>query len=81
MELYSFSETNAVLLDCGEDTYGQLSRHYGDRINDILKKIKIILISHMHADHHLVNISFHLFSSWFCYVQQSQLYDSYITWL
>lgn len=47
------NEDEAVLLDCGEGTYGQLLRHYGDKIKDILLKIKFVFISHMHADHHL----------------------------
>jgi len=46
-------EDNAVLFDCGEGTYGQLQRHYGNKLNEILLKIKFIFISHMHADHHL----------------------------
>ncbi|XP_047144375.1 ribonuclease Z, mitochondrial isoform X1 [Hydra vulgaris] len=51
--LLFFSEDEAVLLDCGEECYGQLFRHYGNKITHILRCIKIILISHMHADHHL----------------------------
>jgi len=48
----------AVLLDCGEGTYGQLCRHYGnDKVNTILEKVKLVLVSHMHADHHLGLIS------------------------
>eukprot|EP00111_Clytia_hemisphaerica_P001366 TCONS_00003881-protein len=51
--LLFLSENNGVLLDCGEDTYGQLFRHYGNKIDNVLKRIKMILISHLHADHHL----------------------------
>ena len=51
--LVLLSEHDAVLLDCGEGTYGELFRHYGDNVEKILSKIKLIFISHMHADHHL----------------------------
>ena len=53
---FCFSDEVALLLDCGEECYGQLFRHYGDRTSAIINCIKIILISHMHADHHLVRI-------------------------
>lgn len=45
-----------MLLDCGEGTYGQLYRHYGSELTDILRQLKCIFISHMHADHHQVFI-------------------------
>lgn len=43
------TENSAILLDCGEDTAGQILRVYGDY--SCLKKLKIIYISHSHADH------------------------------
>jgi ribonuclease Z len=45
----------SFLLDAGEGTFGQLSRHYVDRaqLNSILRDLRAIFISHMHADHHL----------------------------
>jgi len=43
----------AVLLDCGEGTYCELTRHYGNSLDSILRKIRFIFISHMHPDHHL----------------------------
>ena len=49
-----YSKQSAVLFDTGEGTYGQIYRHYGNELDNVLKKIKFILISHMHADHHLV---------------------------
>ena len=49
------SEDRSVLLDCGEGTTTQLWRHYGHATDDVLLTIKAIFISHMHADHHLVN--------------------------
>jgi ribonuclease Z len=49
------SEDGAILMDCGEGTLGQLYRVYGKDEGNyiILKKIKCIWLSHMHADHHL----------------------------
>ncbi|XP_074649588.1 zinc phosphodiesterase ELAC protein 2-like isoform X2 [Tubulanus polymorphus] len=43
----------SILLDCGEGSLAQLWRHYGDETPDILRRIKGIYISHMHADHHM----------------------------
>lgn len=44
----------AYLLDCGESTLGQIRRLYGpDKANKILSELRLIFISHMHADHHL----------------------------
>jgi ribonuclease Z len=49
----------AYLFDCGENTLGQLRRMYGyDRANEILRDLKVIWISHLHADHHLGTASF-----------------------
>lgn len=41
------------LLDCGENTLGQLKRVYGDKLPEVLRDLKAIWISHLHADHHL----------------------------
>ncbi len=43
------SEKSAVLLDCGEDTAGQILRIFGNL--DVLYKLKAIYLSHSHADH------------------------------
>ncbi|KAF7552826.1 hypothetical protein G7046_g7286 [Stylonectria norvegica] len=44
----------SYLLDCGEGTLGQLRRLYGDEeTGSILRDLKCIVISHLHADHHL----------------------------
>lgn len=40
-----------VVLDCGEDTYFNIIRFYGN--DDVIVKIDTIYISHSHADHHL----------------------------
>uniref|UniRef100_A0A670YQ75 Zinc phosphodiesterase ELAC protein 2 n=1 Tax=Pseudonaja textilis TaxID=8673 RepID=A0A670YQ75_PSETE len=56
--LVNISPTQSVLLDCGEGTFGQLCRHYGDEIDKMLCNIAAIFVSHIHADHHtgLLNI-------------------------
>lgn len=44
----------SYLLDCGENTLGQLRRVYGYAETDaILRDLRAIYISHLHADHHL----------------------------
>jgi ribonuclease Z len=42
-----------LLLDCGEGTYYQLVRSYGEKISEVLLDLKAILITHLHADHHV----------------------------
>uniref|UniRef100_A0A8C5QS61 Zinc phosphodiesterase ELAC protein 2 n=1 Tax=Leptobrachium leishanense TaxID=445787 RepID=A0A8C5QS61_9ANUR len=56
--LVNVSPSQSLLLDCGEGTFGQLHRHYGDAIEDVLSRISAVFISHIHADHHtgLLNI-------------------------
>ncbi|KAM7219896.1 hypothetical protein V8F06_004751 [Rhypophila decipiens] len=42
------------LLDCGENTLGQMMRMFGPEETDqILKDMRFIYLSHVHADHHL----------------------------
>tara|TARA_R110002003_G_scaffold1035_2_gene22077 strand:- start:17516 stop:20572 length:3057 start_codon:yes stop_codon:yes gene_type:complete len=42
------------LLDCGENTLGQLSRLFPpEELAGIIKNMRVIWISHLHADHHL----------------------------
>lgn len=46
-----------VLMDVGEGSFGQLLRIYGsENILGYLENLKLIFISHMHADHHLGTI-------------------------
>ncbi|KAI9673743.1 MAG: hypothetical protein M1829_003980 [Trizodia sp. TS-e1964] len=48
----------SYLFDCGENTLGQLKRIYQpDELLEVLKDLKAIWISHMHADHHLGTVS------------------------
>lgn len=51
--LVEIPNTGALLLDTGEGTMGQLRRRFGSEADDKLRSIKMIFISHMHADHHL----------------------------
>ncbi|KAF2792501.1 hypothetical protein K505DRAFT_246538 [Melanomma pulvis-pyrius CBS 109.77] len=42
------------LFDCGENTIGQLQRVFSpDELIDVLQNLRVIWISHLHADHHL----------------------------
>ncbi|NXL87458.1 RNZ2 protein, partial [Alectura lathami] len=56
--LVNTSSTRSVLLDCGEGTFGQLCRHYGEQVDQVLCNLVAVFVSHMHTDHHsgLVNI-------------------------
>ncbi|GFT01311.1 zinc phosphodiesterase ELAC protein 2 [Trichonephila clavipes] len=51
--LIKSSEKEYLLMDCGEGTYGQMLRLYGNQVNDVLLHLSVIFVSHMHADHHL----------------------------
>ena len=43
-----------ILLDCGENTLGQLKRVFPPHeLDEVLKGLRVLVISHMHADHHL----------------------------
>ncbi|XP_063380691.1 ribonuclease Z, mitochondrial [Cydia fagiglandana] len=47
-------DQSTILLDCGEGTFGQLVRFYGPRrVDELLRTLKSIYISHLHADHHI----------------------------
>ncbi|KAM6317397.1 zinc phosphodiesterase ELAC protein 2 [Podargus strigoides] len=56
--LVNTSSSRSLLLDCGEGTFGQLCRHYGERVDQVLCNIVAVFVSHMHTDHHsgLLNI-------------------------
>ena len=48
----------SYILDCGENTLGQLRRIYSDdELAGVLRDLKMIWISHLHADHHLGIVS------------------------
>ena len=46
-----------VLLDAGEGAMGALRRRFGERTDAVLRQMRLVWISHMHADHHLGLIS------------------------
>lgn len=47
-------ERGGVMMDCGEGTWGQMVRHFGlKEAKRVLCELKVVFISHMHADHHL----------------------------
>lgn len=50
-----------MLLDCGEGTFGQFVRHFSEteELLKVLKNLKLVYISHLHADHH-IGKKFHL---------------------
>ncbi|XP_004416668.1 PREDICTED: zinc phosphodiesterase ELAC protein 2 isoform X3 [Odobenus rosmarus divergens] len=56
--LVNVSPDRSLLLDCGEGTFGQLCRHYGDEVDRVLGTLAAVFVSHLHADHHtgLLNI-------------------------
>ncbi|EGE08326.1 tRNA processing endoribonuclease Trz1 [Trichophyton equinum CBS 127.97] len=46
------------LFDAGEGTLGQLKRTFGpDELKEVLRDLRVIWISHLHADHHLGTVS------------------------
>lgn len=46
--------TGGILLDCGEGSLGQLRRRFGlEGLQKVYEDLRLIFISHMHADHHL----------------------------
>lgn len=52
--LLHISKTSCILLDCGEGTWGQIVRFYGQsKALEVLKHLKGIYVSHLHADHHI----------------------------
>lgn len=47
------AEVAAILFDAGEGTYASICRRFGRDTDRIVKGLRAIWISHMHADHHL----------------------------
>ena len=67
----------SYLLDCGENTLGQLKRIYTpDQLQEVLCDLKLIWISHLHADHHLGTTS--VIKAWYeaVYGREPALEDS-----
>ncbi|KAJ3102173.1 Zinc phosphodiesterase ELAC protein 2 [Phlyctochytrium planicorne] len=54
LQFSSLAEPFNVVLDAGEGTTGQMFRHFGQpRFETEIMNIRIIFVSHLHADHHL----------------------------
>lgn len=52
--LLQVDKNHSMLLDCSEGTFGQIAKIYGKyKMNNIIKTIKAVYISHLHADHHI----------------------------
>jgi ribonuclease Z len=52
------------LFDCGENTLGQLQRVFSpDELVEVIKNLRMIWISHLHADHHLGTAS--MIKAWY----------------
>ena len=52
--LVETSHNSFIILDCGEGSISQMVRLFGEtRSREILRNLKCVYISHMHADHHL----------------------------
>lgn len=45
---------SALLMDCGEGSLGQLVRRLGrDKTDEVLRRLGMVWVSHIHADHHV----------------------------
>jgi ribonuclease Z len=60
-----------ILLDCGENTLGQLKRVFSsEELKKVLHDLRLIFISHMHADHHLGTVG--VLKAWYAEVHESK---------
>jgi ribonuclease Z len=60
-----------ILFDCGENTLGQMKRVFTEsELAQVLNDLKILSISHMHADHHLGTTS--VIAAWYQQVHGGQ---------
>ncbi|KAF3929547.1 hypothetical protein ABW19_dt0204906 [Dactylella cylindrospora] len=56
--LVTIPKIGRVLLDCGENTILQLRRSFGNsELAQVLMDLRVIYISHLHADHHMGTVS------------------------
>ena len=46
-------ENGSIMLDAGEGTLGQMMRRFGNKLDEELRELRCIFVSHLHADHHL----------------------------
>lgn len=40
-------------MDVGEGTLGQIIRFYGNEADNVIRRLKAVYVSHLHADHHI----------------------------
>lgn len=50
-------EYRSVLLDGGENTIGTMMRNFGPDLDRVMSELRLIYLSHLHADHHLGIVS------------------------
>ena len=75
--LVRIPKIGAYLFDCGEGTLGSLRRMYSKpQLDELLQDLRMIWISHMHADHHLGTTS--VIRAWYATVHSSQPCNSEI---
>ena len=68
----------SYLLDCGENTLGQLKRVFPpEELAEVLRDLKLIWISHLHADHHLGTTS--VIKAWYQEVYGEQIANGTIS--
>lgn len=64
-------ENRIILLDAGENTLGTIRRHFpSTSVTKIFKNMKMVYLSHLHADHHLGIVS--ILKEWFKYHQDDE---------
>ena len=45
------TESYFYMIDCGEGTFGQMKHIFGDNINEVLRKLNVVFLTHTHQDH------------------------------
>jgi ribonuclease Z len=53
--IYILRKGHGILMDCAEGSYGQIYDHFAKKetVNDIIKRTRIVFITHIHGDHQL----------------------------
>lgn len=59
-----------VMFDCGEGTVGSMKRLYGPSFPQRIREMKVLYISHMHADHHLGSVT--LIQEWLRFSKEEE---------
>lgn len=70
-------QNRVALFDAGENTIGTLRRMFSSQaLKDIFKDLKLIYLSHLHADHHLGIVS--ILKEWYLYNSENEDSKIYI---